>query len=262
MEVLFTGVEDGKFALYAETTTSSGRRGLIKSIYQGENYNFASYGEVYDEIDAYKSFKEYLKHKYCPTGEVEKNSSSEASVLAQISEYKSYIESYVNDIRKLEKKEFKNNSLLTSTTELDNYRDFAEKLYGDKEIIYAGVSDLSARTPTNDFFNSNYCESFKVLSVFQDNGNIVISIKEIFVPWYSDSTTESLYKSFFENKYQISSEQTIIVTDPVEVQRLAEYATASVAVYDLYGYEDIMETEEENDAIKERMPKSVLVLTK
>ena len=243
MQVLFTGMEDGKFALYAETTSSSGISSLVKSVYKGESDSVSEYASAYAEIQQYESLKAYLKEVCSGNGEV-----AEDDVLAILAENKSNYEKLIADIQNLTKKDFKSGGLLTNTTDLDNYKDFAEKLYGDKEIIYAGVSDLSGRLIDHGTFDTGYYESFKVVSVYKDGDKININIQEIYVPWYNNSTTESLYNSLLkDNKYAVINEETITITDSVEVQRLEEYLAKleKFSQYEITGLDGLAENGEQ-----------------
>lgn len=242
LKVLFTGFEGDDFYIYSESVNSLGVKGFYKSLYRGDDFHpISEYRDATSPI-VEQGIKEILKETYTELG------LSEQEILDQLTHFKLSAESCVDAIRNMGRPEFKSSTLFLDTREFTDYKPYAEKLYGDKEIIYAGVSDLGGASIDEFYFDTGSCNTFKILSIYKEDGNVIIDIKEIVVPQYNNSTTESLYNSFLEKDvYKVLNEQTIEVSDPVEVQRLQEFIAKleKFSQYEIGGLDGLAEDEEE-----------------
>lgn len=220
IKLLFTGFEGDNFYIYIEIIATGGIQGFGKSEYIGNKLeDIIKYrtevGSVFDS----KNFLSTLKESFAAAGSVEVGSSEETSLRLQILEYKSQIEKACETIKASQKADFMNSTLQVVTNTVSNDEDYAQKLFPGKEIVAAYVGDLGGGSIDSSHFGTGYYDAFKIATAYIDEDNIKVAVTEIYVPWYTNSTTESLYRSFLDNvRYEIVKEETTVVSNPIIVK--------------------------------------------
>lgn len=68
-------------------------------------------------------------------------------------------------------------------------------------------------------FGTGYMSAFNMAVVYKEGNNLVIYKTNCIVPWYTNSTNESLYNSFLNGEkdktYKLRNEETTVVLEPV-----------------------------------------------
>ncbi len=245
LKALFTGFDGDDFYLFAEGAGSSGNKGFRKCLYKGADLSsILKYRDDILPLLSQENLKEILKSLYLQEDNIEKDSPAHATILNNLMDFKTECENSISVIRSVQRTDFKNTNIFTSTTEISEYKPYAEKLFPEKEIIYAGVSDLGGRAIDESHFNTGYYDSFNILSVYTDGDNIIIDTRKIYVPYYNGSTVIDRYNEYLVNgNYDLGNGETITITDPVEVQRLQEFASKAqrMAQYQITGLENFAE---------------------
>ena len=102
--------------------------------------------------------------------------------------------------------------------------DFGEALLNDLgeqgDIIATYVGDMSGRSlDADNLFGTGYLCGFQVTVVYSDGNQVMIVSTEVLVPWYTNSTNQSLYNEFVSGngQYQLRNTETTTITAPVYV---------------------------------------------
>ena len=140
-------------------------------------------------------------------------------------------ESQISQVGELPNTKVKRESIITSTEDKINQPAFGAKLCEGKEVIATYVGAMSTRyLDDQKMFNTGYYTQFNTAVVYKENDTVTIKKDTIYVPYYNNSTNQSLYNSFLEGEegkqYKVSSISTEVVNNPViatENGKKAEY---------------------------------------
>ncbi len=143
---------------------------------------------------------------------------NQTSILNQINETIINISLEIQEFANLTAKEIKTNSYGRNSTEVMNSFDYAKKLFPGKEIVAAYVGDMSARDYDSQNFGTGYMCGFDIAVCYMEGDDISIFKSKILVPWYTNSTNQTLYESFLKGTegqtYKLQNSETIIVSKP------------------------------------------------
>lgn len=215
--------------LYAEGLNKGGRNVFTQATYKGsELEKINSYLSDYAKYS--KGLKEYLENEYF-SDNIEKGSAQETELKSNLNSVKQNLEENKVSVEGLSKSDFSTDIILSETKDTINKPAFGAKLCEDKEVIATYVGALESRSlDSSNLFNTGYYTAFKTTVVYFDNNEIKIKKDTICVPYYNNSTNQSLYNSFLDGEegkqYKIISSETEVVNNPViatENGKKAEY---------------------------------------
>lgn len=180
------------------------------------------YSNIYSEIG--NDLKQYLKDKYA-------EEKDENVVKNGMTSYKETINQKVKAYDELTTNDFKNGKAFADTKDNVDKEVFGAKLCKGKEVIATYVGAMSSRiNDSAGMFNTGYYTTFETSVVYKENDQIIIKKDKIYVPYYNNSTNESLYNTFLSDtdgtKHNIESISTEVVNNPViatENGKKAEY---------------------------------------
>ena len=141
------------------------------------------------------------------------------------------IKSQISTVGELQNQQVKREGLLNNTADEIDKPAFGAKLCKGKEVIATYVGAMSSRiNDSAGMFNTGYYTTFETSVVYKENDQIIIKKDKIYVPYYNNSTNESLYNTFLSDtdgtKHNIESISTEVVNNPViatENGKKAEY---------------------------------------
>lgn len=214
--VLYSSTENGiKFYL---NETSNGRESLIEFVYQG------SVGKDLMELDKYKTDKDiYSALGLTAEHEVEEGSQEHLELVNKIETLKQQLDTSKQNVENLTKSDFTNKRLLRHTDAqlpVNDINEFGGKLVPDADKIHMTyVGDVSTRHIDPGTFNTGYYCEFKLLTVYEKNGQVAIKEATVYVPWYSNSTNESLYNQFLTSEHKLLDEKTTTLENAMVVEQ-------------------------------------------
>lgn len=169
--------------------------------------------------------------EYSSTEEVAKNDSK--VIKDDIQKAIDNIKDKIQIVGELENKLVKRNGIQSDTSDDVDKAAFGKKLCPDKDVIATYVGYMSSRFLDDGYyvsgdrmFNTGYYTQFNLAVVYKENDEIIIRKVWVLVPWYTDSTNQSLYNSFLngeENKkYIILERGTETVNNPVLAEGIGD----------------------------------------
>lgn len=213
--VIYSSTENGiKFYL---NETSNGRESLIEFVYQG------SVGKDLMELDKYKTVDDiYSALGLTAQHEVEEGSQAYLELVNKIETLKQQLDTSKQNVDNLTKSDFQSTRMLMNTdSQLPaEANKFGEKLAPEgSEVLMTYVGDISGKHIDSDSsLGTGSYSRYDVLVVYSDGNNHYIKKVSIDVPWYANSTKESLYNHIFTSEnYEIAKEENTTVSDAVVV---------------------------------------------
>lgn len=218
---------DYKLLLYSATENGiqfymneniSGVNSFCQYVYQG------SVGKDLMELDKYKTDKDiYSALGLTAEHEVEEGSQEHLELVNKIESFKQQFDTSKQNVDNLTKSDFENKRLLRHTdVQLPKKANaFGKELAPEgSEVLMTYVGDLTSRIIDSDnSLGSGYQCRFDVLVVYLDGNNHYIKKVSVDVPWYANSTTESLYNHIFESKnYEIAKEKNTTIKNAIVVE--------------------------------------------
>ena len=209
---------DGSLILYSEGVDALGRKVFSKAQYKGADQVAINQYFTNSEKTS-EDFKKELKDKYM-SKDIVVGSDEEQDLKENLRNYKNTQEQSASDITNMEKSDFTRTKIFTSTKDSINQSAFGAKLCPGKEVIATYVGAMSSRiNDSAGMFNTGYYTTFETSVVYKENDQIIIKKDKIYVPYYNNSTNESLYNTFLSDtdgtKHNIESISTEVVNNPV-----------------------------------------------
>ena len=231
-KILFTGKQDGQYVVYANFTASNRNR-LGKSVLKND-YEIADNLMLSEFLTNYKRFYETnanLKQTLKDNCDYTEDEMTDENVRQYLTDSKTSYENRISKVNSLTKSDFTNTSVMADTKDAVDKEAFGAKLCPDKEVIATYVGAMGGKT--NDSvgrFDTGYYSAFDTTVVYKDGDQVIIKKDKIYVPYYNNSTNESLYNTFLNDKdgtkHNIVSISTEVVNNPViatENGKKAEY---------------------------------------
>lgn len=241
-EILFYNADKNGIQIFCNEKRTSGRIGFSKFVYQGD------IGKYLMEINKIQTVEDIancldLTLNY----EVEENSQEYKNILAKMQMLKGQLDDAVNQINNLQPLDFKASALITQTQSqlpVKDINEFGGKLVPDADKIHMTyVGDVSGANidPLNEL-GTGYFSRYDVLVVYSDGNNHYIKKVSVDVPWYANSTTESLYNHIFKSdNYRIDKEENTVVENATVVeqdkQNIQAYETFETVNLNLFAKE-------------------------
>lgn len=236
--------EDG-LTLYSEGIDAIGRAVFAKSEYKGSD--FEKINKYMTKAEEFATgIKTYFETKYEVTN-IEVGSLEETVLKNEMNAIKTELDEGATAISSATKSDFSRSKIMTGTKDSVDRDAFGEKLCPDREVIATYVGAMSGRG-FNDTFGTGYVCAFDVLYVYKgENSSIVINQTGVRVPWYTDSTNESLYNSFINgDKYTLFDSTTETIKNATVAKQNEKQKLASIQVLNEY---DIESPDEESAEI-------------
>lgn len=228
-KLIMYSIDNNNLTLYTEFVDKLGSTGFGSATYKGSNYEkISEYIANYQEMS--ENFKQYVENKFMPE-KIEVGSQEETALKTNIVTFKNDVEAGSSYFEGLTNSDFTKNGIITNTDDVLDQSAFGAKLCEGKEVIATYVGAMSSRSlDDKKMFNTGYYAEFNTAVVYKENDTVTIKKDTIYVPYYNNSTNQSLYNSFLEGEegkqYKVSSISTEVVNNPViatENGKKAEY---------------------------------------
>lgn len=218
-ELLFYSINENAIQLYFnEYSEIAKTNSICQYIYQG------SLSKDLMELNKYKDLNDVkLVLGLNSELKVEEGSQEHLELVNKIESFKQQFEASKQKTDSLVNSDFEYKRLLRHTdVQLPKKaNEFGEKFAPEgSEVLMTYVGDLTGRNIDSDnSLGSGYYSRFDVLVVYSDGNNHYIKKVSVDVPWYANSTTESLYKHIFESKnYEIAKEKNTTIKNAIVVE--------------------------------------------
>ena len=222
VNTLFYAQEDNNAVVYVNIMSNrDGRTSLYK----------LSFNSEVDLVHVNENLKEKILKQvgYSSSEKVDKSEGD--AVKENIQNVIEDIKSQISTVGELQNQQVKREGLLNNTADEIDKPAFGAKLCKGKEVIATYVGAMSSRiNDSAGMFNTGYYTTFETSVVYKENDQIIIKKDKIYVPYYNNSTNESLYNTFLSDtdgtKHNIESISTEVVNNPViatENGKKAEY---------------------------------------
>ena len=244
--VLFAEFDSTKteITLYAEGVNSRNRTSLLKLSFKSDFGDIVKdiwdYQEIKDMTD--EEIKQYVLDALNITEtEVEKDSADQTEIEDNLAKERQRLESLGNDIQDDSKLKLVNREIMINATEteLANVNQYGEKLLEDKKGIEVLRTYLGAWGGRNfdidNYFNTGYVQGADACVIYIENGKVKIYNADVYVPHYTDSTNETLYKSILDGKFVKLNEETTGINNTI----LFEENGAKNAAEEGYTYDTV-----------------------
>lgn len=218
-QLLFVNRND-TVELYYHRTDGLNRDGIAKATYRG-NYlkDLLTFIELSSSVKTYENFSSYA----IKLAEEMLSQNNQQQTVEKLTSLKSEIDTYTAALYATTKDDFSRSSILNNTKTEIEFADFAAKFMpAGVTPIACYVGDLMGRnmeSSQNPYFNTGYYEPFDACFVYIDTEGFLNIVKvRIVVPWYTNSTDESLYASALKEEgtnYKIISSFTTTIENPI-----------------------------------------------
>lgn len=211
------------FVIYADAVVGDNRRSLLQGTLKTDTYAPILYN-LYDltrQSEAAGGFKQYMQQVY-------ESCADASSARAELETISADLDQSIRVSSGLVRGNFDITRPVTNTSDDIDFSAYAEEYTPEGATplkCYVGamgprVFDLVG-TP---WFNTGYVSSYSVVLLYlNENNELVIYDGAVCVPWYSDSTTESLYQAglgTLGEEYKMTSGTTTVITNPILSEEL------------------------------------------
>ena len=212
-QVLFADLTEDNFTIYSNAKLIQGKTVLAQSKYKGNDAKtILDFYELSKQIGE-KTFKDYILET---TGsEIIIDSSDYQAKVKQLRNIKSQADLFASTISSISRSQFTTTTPITNTTTSIDFSKFTEKFMpAGVTPIACYVGEMGSRQ-MNNYFGTGYTSGFAMAVAYIDGDNL-LTIKSftVVVPWYTNSTDDSLYKSALgeEDADYIINDSTIEIT--------------------------------------------------
>lgn len=191
-EFLVAETTPDSFVIYANEKNSLGMDCLVKGTLMNEKYSSILYN-FYDltrQSEAAGGFKQYMQQVYASYEDA-------GSARAEFETISTNIRQGTQLATILGIGSFDTTRLVTNTADDIDFSAYAEEYTPEGATpLKCYVGTMSGRRFDTDYFNTGYIDSSPVVVLYlNENSQLVIESFDMYVPWYRDSTTETLYQS-------------------------------------------------------------------
>lgn len=241
-KVLFYNADENGIQIFCnEESLTTGATRFSKFVYQG------TAGKALMELNKYKNKNDFASAIGLSLDlQVEENSKEHSEIIEKLQTLKENFTNCANEVEKLQLSNFKRTGLITST---ENQLPAEANAFGKElapegsEVLMTYVGDVSGANidPLNES-GTGYFSRYDVLVVYSDGNNHYIKKVSVDVPWYANSTTESLYNHIFKSdNYRIDKEENTVVENATVVeqdkQNIQAYETFETVNLNLFAKE-------------------------
>lgn len=219
--IIFYELNEQSFVMYSNSTLFTGDTALGEATYNGASLPvILDYSSLSEEMEGSASLKDYLQSTFSTNGKV--SAEDIERVKTELNPYKTRT-SAIDRMKKFtNSNSFNVLSLITNTTADINFDDYAaEYTPAGATPLICYVGDFGARVfdlVDNPYFNTGYVKSCQVTAIYVENEKLKINTFQLYVPWYRDSTTTSLYQAGLgelNQDYKKENEETTTIEDPI-----------------------------------------------
>ena len=201
-ELFFYTANSNEIAIYTHVTAIN-RQFLYKTTYTGNIGSDIEYFNQFKGLSDSQKLEVFAKElSISLNDEIELNSEEHKALENKIIQLKEKLTGKVENIESLTSSQFKARSLAGSTDAQlpDDANKFGEKLVPDADKIHMTyVGDVKQRQlDGSGLFDTGYYTGYEMITVYEKDGQIAIKEATVYVPWYSNSTNESLYNQFLK----------------------------------------------------------------
>ena len=220
-KIMFYELNDQSFVIYADCVSIANRNGFVEATYKGASLPvILDYSSLSKEMEGAASLKDYLQSTFSTNGKV--SAEDVERVKTELNTYKTRT-SAIDRMKKFtNSNSFNALTLISNTTadiDFDEYA--AEYTPAGATPLICYVGDFGARgfdLVDNPYFNTGYVKSCQVTAIYVENEKLKINTFQLYVPWYRDSTTTSLYQAGLgelNQDYKKENEETTTIEDPI-----------------------------------------------
>lgn len=244
--LFFYTANSNEIAIYTHVTAIN-RQFLYKTTYTGNIGSDIEYFNQFKGLSDSQKLEVFAKElSISLNDEIELNSEEHKALENKIIQLKEKLTGKVENIESLTSSQFKARSLAGSTdVQLPKKaNEFGEKFAPEgSEVLMTYVGDISGKHIDSDSsLGTGSYSRYDVLVVYSDGNDHYIKKVSVDVPWYANSTTESLYKHIFESKnYEIAKEENTTIKNAIVVepgkQNVQAYETFETVNLNLFAKE-------------------------
>ena len=193
-------------------------------------YNISFNSEL-DLTQIGKNIKENILKQAGLSASEKVNKNESDAITAQINGVIDDVKAKISIVGELPNSQVNRKTILNDTKDNVDKEAFGAKLCEGKEVIATYVGAMGTKQiDVLKSFNTGYYAAFDTTVVYKENDTVTIKKDKIYVPYYNNSTNESLYNTFLNDKdgtkHNIESISTEVVNNPViatENGKKAEY---------------------------------------
>lgn len=217
---MFYELNDQSFVMYADCISIANRNCFAESTYNGALASVINDYSVLSKETSGVYLKAHLRNIYSANGKV--SADDIERVKTELNDYKTRT-SAIDCMKKfINSKSFTTLTPITNTTADIDFDDYAaEYTPAGATPLICYVGDFGARVfdlVDNPYFNTGYVKSCQVTAIYVENEKLKINTFQLYVPWYRDSTTTSLYQAGLgelNQDYKKENEETTTIEDPI-----------------------------------------------
>lgn len=223
----FSGMEVSTLFYTQEESTVTVYINIVSHKYSLSSFSSITFDCEFDIKQTSVNCKETVlkQAEYSSTEEVDKNDSKVTK--DNIQKAIDNIKGKIQIVGELENKLVKRNCIQNDTSDVVDKAAFGKKLCPDKDVIATYVGSLGTRQlDANNNFNTGYIIAFDMVVVYKEDNSIIIQKNKVVVPWYTDSTHQSLYNSFLNGEskknYLVGANRIETVNNPVLAEGIGD----------------------------------------
>lgn len=240
IKLVLTEINENAFKLYSEAVDRMGKVRFMEYKYSDNVSEINQFYNLLFEIEACGGLKNYLKENYS-----EDNSSN----ITDVNSLTEVLNNFKNELanrqslyeEKTDVSKFESRTIIINTKEELSApsNDFGEALLNELgengEIIETYVGDLGGKSlDATNIFDTGYLSGFDMTVVYLDDNGISIVSTECLVPWYTNSTSQTLYSEFVgqNGQYHLRNTETTRIINPILLSNYNEATANSVVNLD------------------------------
>ena len=220
---VLAGADPDAFVIYADTVGGDNRCSLLQGTLMNEKYSsiLCNFYDLTRQSEAAGGFKQYMQQVY-------ESCADASSARAELETISTSLNQGIQLATILENGSFDITRPVTNTADDIDFSAYAEEYTPEGATplkCYVGaMGPRDFDLVGNPWFNTGYVSSYSVVLLYLNEENeLVIYDGAVCVPWYRDSTTESLYQAglgTLGEEYKIIPGTTTVITDPILSEEL------------------------------------------
>lgn len=192
---VLAGADPDAFVIYADAVGGDNRCSLLQGTLMNEKYSsiLCNFYDLTRQSEAAGGFKQYMQQVY-------ESCADASSARAELETISTSLNQGIQLATILENGSFDITRPVTNTADDIDFSAYAEEYTPEGATpLKCYVGPLMGRrydSATDPYFNTGYIDSSPVVVFYlNENNQLVIESFDMYVPWYRDSTTETLYQS-------------------------------------------------------------------
>ena len=193
---VLAGADPDAFVIYADAAYDENRRCLLQGTLKTDTYAAIYVPILYNLYDltrqseAAGGFKQYMQQVY-------ESCANASSARAELETISTDLDLSIRVVSGIQRGNFDTTRPVTNTRDDIDFSAYAEEYTPEGATpLKCYVGTMGFRRIDTDYFNTGYIDSSPVVVFYlNENNQLVIESFDMYVPWYRDSTTETLYQS-------------------------------------------------------------------